>query len=82
MTWKNPSFMHWIYYERNVASHSLLPVDSGLLPIVQRLTRINTPYKEDPKHPDRLTIKLNDWKPDNAKPAPAKEESLEEEMPF
>ena len=46
--------------------------------------QINTPYKADPKYPDRLTIKINDWKPDNAKPAPGKEPSFEygEEMPF
>tara|TARA_R110000787_G_scaffold35625_1_gene91335 strand:- start:819 stop:1100 length:282 start_codon:yes stop_codon:yes gene_type:complete len=48
--------------------------------------QINKPYTEDPAHPERLTIKINDWKPDNAKPAPVsepvKEESFDEDVPF
>jgi hypothetical protein len=46
--------------------------------------QINTPYKEDPKYPDRLTVKINDWKPTETKSAPEHAPRVNEfeEMPF
>lgn len=43
--------------------------------------QINTPFSEDPSKPDKLVIKLNDYKPDASKQAPKPVEDLED-IPF
>ena len=43
--------------------------------------QINTPFNEDPSKPDKLVIKLNDYKPDASKQAPKPVEDLED-IPF
>jgi len=41
-----------------------------------------TPYNEDPAKPDKLVVKINDWKPDAPKQAPSKPAEDLEDIPF
>ena len=44
--------------------------------------QINTPFSEDPDKPDKLVIKLNDYKPNESKQAPSKPAEDLEDIPF
>jgi hypothetical protein len=40
------------------------------------------PYSPDDKYPDRLTVKINDWQPDQPKQVASAPVDVEEDIPF